>query len=70
MIAKVANKNYRKIPEWRQENPECKEVASQKYEFCIDMMRNSLGGLEEDQLKLDNKIIKAMAKEVYVETKN
>jgi len=34
------------------------------------MMRNSLGGLEEDQLKLDNKIIKAVAKEVYVETKN
>jgi hypothetical protein len=70
VIAKVADKNYRKIPEWRQENPECKEVASQKYEFCIDMMRNSLGGLEEDQIKMDNKIIKAVAKEVYVETKN
>lgn len=70
VIAKVADKNYRKIPEWREENPECKEVASEKYEFCIDMMRNSLGGLEDDQIKLDNKIIKAVAKEVYVETKN
>jgi hypothetical protein len=70
VIAKVADKNYRKIPEWREENPECKEVASEKYEFCIDMMRNSLGGLEDDQIKLDNKIIKAVAKEVYVDTKN
>lgn len=66
MITKVASKNYRKIPEWRIENPECKELEHQQYEFCIKLMRNSLGDLGDEQIKLENKIIKNIAKEVIV----
>jgi hypothetical protein len=67
MITKVASKNYRKIPEWRTENPECKELEHQQYEFCIKLMRNSLGDLGDEQIKLENKIIKNIAKEVIVD---
>jgi hypothetical protein len=67
MITKVASKNYRKIPQWRIENPECKELEHQQYEFCIKLMRNSLGDLGDEQIKLENKIIKNIAKEVIVD---
>jgi hypothetical protein len=67
MITQVASKNYKKIPEWRSENPECKEPENEKYDFCIKLMRNSLGELGEEQVKLDEKIIKNIAKEVTVD---
>jgi hypothetical protein len=66
MISKVAIKNYSKIPEWRNENPECKEIEHNKYEFCIQMMRNSLGELGDEQKKLDDKIVKNIAKKVLI----
>lgn len=67
MITKVANKNYRKIPKWREQNPECQEPENEKYSFCINMMRNSLGDLGDEQIKLDDKIIKNIAKLVVVD---
>lgn len=67
MITKVADKNYRKIPKWREQNPECKEPENEKYSFCINMMRNSLGDLGDEQIKLDDKIIKNIAKLVVVD---
>jgi hypothetical protein len=67
MITRVANKNYRTIPQWREEHPDCKDPENQQYDFCIDMMRNSLGDLGDEQARLDNKIIKNIAKEVLVD---
>jgi len=67
MIGQIANKNYRKIPEWREQNPECQNTETQQYEFCIQMMRNSLGEIGEEQDKLDEKIIKNIAKQVVVD---
>lgn len=66
MITSVANKNYRKIPEWREKNPECKEPENEQYDFCIKMMRNSLGELGDEQTKLEEKIIKNIAKQVAI----
>ena len=66
-IAMVAKKNYGKTIEWRECNPECLEVGSPKYDFCFKMMRNVLGDFEDVQVKLDNKIIKSLAKEVVVD---
>ena len=66
-IAMVAKKNYGKTIEWRNSNPECLEVGSPKYDFCFKMMRNVLGDFEDVQFKLDNKIIKSLAKEVVVD---
>ena len=66
-IAMVAKKNYGKTIEWRECNPECLEVGSPKYDFCFKMMRNVLGDFEDIQIKMDNKIIKNLAKEVMVD---
>ena len=66
-IAMVAKKNYGKTMEWRECNPECLEVGSPKYDFCFKMMRNVLGDFEDIQFKMDNKIIKNLAKEVMVD---
>jgi hypothetical protein len=67
MITKVASKNYRTIPQWRDEHPDCKDPENRQYDFCINMMRNSLGDLGDEQARLDNKIIKNIAKEVVVD---
>lgn len=67
MITKVASKNYRTIPRWRDEHPDCKDPENRQYDFCINMMRNSLGDLGDEQARLDNKIIKNIAKEVVVD---
>jgi hypothetical protein len=64
MITKVATKNYKKIPEWREENPDCQDAENQKYDFCITMMRNSLGDIGDEQTRLDEKIVKNIAKQV------
>ena len=66
-IAMVSKKNYGKTMEWREHNPECLDVGSPKYDFCFKMMRNVLGDFEDVQVKLDNKIIKNLAKEVVVD---
>ena len=66
-IAMVSKQNYGKTMEWRKQNPECLEVGSPKYDFCFKMMRNVLGDFEDIQVKLDNKIIKSLAKEVAVD---
>lgn len=67
MITKIAKKNLKQIPVWREQNPECKEPENAKYDFCIKMMRNSLGEIGDEQIKLDDKIIKNIAKQVMVD---
>jgi len=67
MITKIANKSYRSIPRWREEYPECKDPENDKYDFCIKMMRNVLGEIGDEQLKLDDKVIKNIAKLVIVD---
>jgi len=68
MVTSVAKKSYKTIPKWRNENPECQDPENDKYSFCIDMMRNTLGELDEShQTKIDDKIIKNVAKLVVVD---
>ena len=66
-IGQVAKENFKKIPEWREQNPECQDMYNQKYEYCMQLMRNSLGDLDEKQEKMDDKIIKNIVKQVVVE---
>jgi hypothetical protein len=66
-ISVVSKKNCGKTMEWRERNPECLEIGSPKYDFCFKMMRNVLGDFEDVQIKMDNKIIKSLAKEVVVD---
>jgi len=70
MITTIAKKNFKQIPIWREQNPECKEPENEKYDFCIKLMRNSLGEIGDEQIKLDEKIIKNIAKHVVVDKNN
>ena len=67
MIDCVAKQNYNKIPLWRQEYPECEDWNNPKYDFCIDMMRNVLGDMGDEQIRLDNKVIKNLSKHIIVD---
>ena len=46
--------------------PECQISEHPQYEFCIDMMRNILGDVGEEQKKLENKVIKNLSRHLLV----
>ena len=45
----------------------CIEKWIPKYDFSINMMRNILGDVGEEQIKLDNKVIKNIAKQLLIQ---
>ena len=67
MVDRVASKNCNKISEWREENPDCKILDNQLYETCLTIMIQSAGQLGEKQIRMDEKIMKNLAKEVFVD---
>jgi hypothetical protein len=62
----VAKRNYATIPLWRENYPECQDWNHPKYDFCVDMMRNILGDIGDEQTKLDNKVIRNLSKHIVV----
>lgn len=67
MISIVAKQNYGALPLWRQKHPECLDGDHPKYSFCIDMMRNILGEVGDEQIRLDNKVIKNLSRHILVD---
>jgi len=67
MITIVSKQNCEAIPLWREQHPECLNGNHPKYEFCVDMMRNILGEVGDEQIKLDNKIIKNLSRHLLVD---
>ena len=61
----ITMKNYKTVPKWKTAHPECEEVDTHDYNFCYKMMQLILGDVEEEQIKLDNKIIKTLAKGLF-----
>ena len=66
MIKIVGNNNMTALPAWREKHPECQISEHPQYEFCIDMMRNILGDVGEEQKKLENKVIKNLSRHLLV----
>ena len=66
ILSRISMNNYRTVPDWRTAHPDCEVMESRTYDFCYKMMRAILGDVEEEQIRLDNKIIKTMAKELCV----
>lgn len=66
MIKIVGNNNMTALPAWREKHPECQISEHPQYEFCIDMMRNILGDVGEEQRKLENKVIKNLSRHLLV----
>src|SRR6056300_1388174 len=67
MINYMAKQNYAKMPLWRQRNPECMDSDHPKYDFCIKMMRNMLGDVGLEQVRLDNKVITNLSRHIFVD---
>jgi hypothetical protein len=67
MIQCIAHKNYAILPAWRDKNPDCLDSDTPKFDFCIKMMTNVLGDTGEGQIKLDNKVIRNIAKHINVD---
>ena len=67
ILSRISMNNYRTVPDWRTAHPDCEVMETRTYEFCYKMMRAILGDVEEEQIKLDNKIIKTLAKELFVQ---
>jgi len=69
MISIVARQNYQTLPLWREKHPDCFDGNHPQYSFCLDMMRNVLGDVGEEQIKLDNKVIKNLSRHILVDKK-
>jgi hypothetical protein len=65
ILSRITMNNYRTVPQWKTAHPKCEEMDTRDYNFCYKMMRVILGDVEEEQVRLDNKIIKTMAKGLF-----
>ena len=65
ILTRITMNNYRKVPDWKTAHPKSEQMDTRDYNFCYKMMRVILGDVEEAQIKLDNKIIKTMSKELF-----
>lgn len=67
ILGRISMTNYRTVPTWKTAHPDCEVADSRNYNFCYKMMKAILGDAEDQQIKLDNKIIKSLSKELFVE---
>jgi len=67
-IGAVVKKNMLQIKQWQEENPKCNILDSQEYVLHLNIMRQSLGGGNQEKTDRNNeKIIKNVAKEVMID---
>ena len=68
VIKQIANKNIKKIYEWKDKYPDCKYSDSKKNDQYSRIIIESMGAktIEEDQI-LYEKIIKNIAKETIID---
>ena len=66
ILNSITMTNYRSVSNWRTAHPQSEIMDSREHNFCYKMMRAILGDAEDEQIRLDNKIIKTFAKDLYV----
>jgi len=66
ILSSISMTNYRSVGNWRQAHPKSEIMDSREHNFCYKMMRAILGDAEDEQIRLDNKIIKTFAKDLFV----
>jgi len=70
-IGAVVRKNIQQIRRWQEENPKCNILDSNEYVLHMSIMRQSLGGGNQEKTDRNNeKIIKNVAKQVTVDRTN
>jgi len=66
ILSSISMTNYRSVANWRTAHPKSEIMDSREHNFCYRMMRAILGDAEDEQIRLDNKIIKTFAKDLFV----
>ena len=70
-LNEIVRKNILQIKHWQAENPACDIVNSPEYEFHLIIMQQSIGGgSREKTMRGNEKIIKNIAKAVFIDRKS
>ena len=69
-IKRVACKNQRMIPKFKEAHPDCIKAASKFSDQYNKMIIESMGGSGDNDLEKEDKIIKKIAKEVVIDKEN
>ena len=67
MVKIVAKQNQYQIPLWREKHPASDDMNSATFEFSLKMIQNILGDVGEEQIKLDNKVMRNLSKHILVD---
>jgi hypothetical protein len=67
MVRKIANKNINLIPEFQDLHPEYKKISSNYSDQYNKIIIESMGGKGENDFDKEEKIIKKVAKEVFID---
>ena len=65
-IKRVANKNSKLIPEFREKYPDCNQSISKYSDQYNKLIIEALGGRGDNNIEKENKIIRKIAKEVVI----
>jgi hypothetical protein len=66
-IKKIANKNSRLIPQFKEKYPDCNKSESKKSDQYNKLIIEAMGGSGNEDFDNENKIIKKIAKEVIID---
>jgi hypothetical protein len=69
IIKKVANKNIRMLQKFKEEHPDCGKSESKYSDQYNKLIVESMGGLGDNNMEKEDKIIKNIAKEVIIDKK-
>jgi len=67
MVRKVADKNARMVPKFKEAHPDCGKSASRYSDQYNKIIMEAMGGRGDDDFEKEEKIIKRVSKEVIVE---
>jgi hypothetical protein len=70
VLKQIARKNLKMLPEWQEKNPDFRYLDTPENEKFMQISISSLGSeYEDEQEKMDDKIIRNVLKEVVLEKK-
>jgi hypothetical protein len=67
LVRKVADKNARMVPKFKEAHPDCGKSASRYSDQYNKIIMEAMGGRGDDDFEKEEKIIKRVSKEVTVE---
>ena len=70
IVRKVADKNARMLPKFKEAHPDCNKAVSKYSDAYNKIIVESMGGSGDNNFEKEEKIIKKVAKEIIVEKEN